>query len=840
MLYTHAKLNGASCTALLSILCPLESPPFSTGDQIMETSPDLSRSGPSLSKPLSPSQPWVRSSVHLPVEILSEIFLLVVAANEDYQMDLTLVCRRWHEVVLSTPGLYTKLRIRRATKKEVVQAFINRRKTGLDVIVDMNDESDGNEFDADNFHACFTAATQVASKWRDLHLISPPPHGEYQDIHITQPLKNLSSFKLASGFGNLVEPLVTAINQTAILEIMDLADPAAVLYFGQPSCSHIFKFLSILDITLPRGSMNTPVDILPHLRWLEEFTAHHLYLPIYPPNASLPLTQTLEYLFLKSTSIQWMGGHVFPALIECSIIFPHHADTIQPLQPVNMPCCQNFEYNSNDLHPLRHFHIPCLSTLEAICVQWGLWRGNLQLIPLCSLVTTSSLITKLVLDIQCSEQLLVLVLRLVPAMNELQLSLASPNALSKAFFQAFILREPDEDDGPGTVRLPKQAIDPLCPSLQSLHLQYKRWLRGIDSKKLIPLFSDIVASHWQEESQFSLTLGFDEDKSSWSVGTPEWNHQNGNWNVTVGILSPHAVIPMFTEFPESGVLPLPFKEVDHLYLNDTPHNNPIDFHFTLDHMELSIGGSDQPILQTPIPCNLPLFHALRVLVVMDVNLSFLAGHTFHRLKRCRVMGTLRLDYIPTQKPVTEMPVCTRMDICDPGLLATFKLPQICELGLDFSVSECGMIWENQILVNSNLSGLKLLHMRAEHIGRDLVQILQPLPLLETLIISAKADVDTFMAMNQLNWEGQKFAIVCPMLQRLQIEGTDPSERPELTLVLEDIVIRRKVRGFPLISFTFYIFSPKPGRKFELIGVDGGFHMEGTVLAKDTHRFRLDI
>ena len=106
---------------------------------------------------------------------------------------------------------------------------------------------------------------------------------------------------------------------------------------------------------------------------------------------------------------------------------------------------------------------------------------------------------------------------------------------------------------------------------------------------------------------------------------------------------------MFTEFPESGVLPLPFKEVDYLYLSDTPHNNPIDFHFTLDHMELSIGGSDQPILQTSIPCNLPLFCALRVLVVMDVNPSFLAGHTFHRLERCRVLGSLRLDYIPSKK-----------------------------------------------------------------------------------------------------------------------------------------------------------------------------------------------
>ena len=806
----------------------------------METSPDPSRSGPSLSNPLLPWRPWVRSGVHLiPDEILSEIFLLVVEEKEYYQENLMLVCWRWHEIVLSTPGLHTQLRIRRATRKEVIQALINRTKTRLDLFVDMNDERDGNEFDADNFHACFTAAAQVAARWRKLHLISPPPHGEYQDIHITQPLEHLDWFELDSDFGNLVEPLVTAISQTAILTVMWLADPAAVLYLGKPSYSNISKFLSVLDIRLPRRSMNTPVDILPHLHMLEIFRAYHLYLPIYPPHASLPLTQTLETLTLKSTSIQWMGGQVFPALMECDVIFPHHANTIQPLHSVNMPFCKNFIYDSNDLSPLRHFHLPKIERLYVRCGQWSVWRGNLQLIPLYSLVTATSLITFLVLDIQCSEQLLVFVLRLVPALQGLELRLASPDYLSKAFFQAFILREHDEDGSPGTIGLPKQSVDPLCPSMQSLRLWYRRWLRGIGSKKLIPLFSDIVASRQKEKSQFSFILGFDEghNESSWSVGTPVRNIQN---TVTVGILCPYAVIPMLTDFPRSGVLALPFKEVDYLYLNDTPHNKPIDFHFTLDHMELSIGGSDQPILQTSIPCNLPLFCALTVLVVMDVNPSFLAGHTFHRLKRCRVMGSLRLDYIPSQKLFTEMPVCTRLDIGDPTLLATFILPQIHKLGLDFSVLECGMIWENNILVNSNLSGLKLLHIRAEDLGRDLVQILQPLPLLETLIISSQVDVDTFRALNQSCWEGQKLAIVCPLLQVLEVEDTDPSERPELTLVLEDVVTLRKVCGSPLKSFTFYIFSPEPGWKFELIGMDGGFAMKKTVLAKDTYPFELDI
>ena len=311
----------------------------------METSPDLSHSGPNSSKRLLPWRSWVRSSVHrIPVEILSDIFLLVAEEWEGYLEDLTLVCWRWHDIVLSTPGIHSPLTIQRATKKEVVQAFINRRKTRLDVIVDMNDERDGHDFGADNFHACFMAAAQVASRWRHLKLISPPPHGEYHDIHITQPLKHLVRFKLASGFGNLVKPLITAISQTATPHLtgIELADAAAVLYLGKPSDPHIFNSLSTLYINLPRRSMSTPVDILPHLLKLKRFIACHLYLPIYPPDASLPLTRTLQYLSLQSASIQWMGGRIFPDLVECIIVFPYHAVTVQPLRPVNMPLCKYF------------------------------------------------------------------------------------------------------------------------------------------------------------------------------------------------------------------------------------------------------------------------------------------------------------------------------------------------------------------------------------------------------------------------------------------------------------------------------------------------------------------
>ena len=133
-----------------------------------------------------------------------------------------------------------------------------------------------------------------------------------------------------------------------------------------------------------------------------------------------------------------MAGHVFPALEKCCIIFPHHADSIHASQPVTMPSCSFLLYHSNDLHPLTLFHLPPLDALDVKNVQWNIWRGNPQLAILCPIVAASPQgLTILCLDVRCSEQLLLFILKLAPALEELWLGLAHPNALSKTFFCAF-------------------------------------------------------------------------------------------------------------------------------------------------------------------------------------------------------------------------------------------------------------------------------------------------------------------------------------------------------------------------------------------------------------------
>ena len=679
----------------------------------------------------------LRNAHFLPVEMLSEIFLLVsqFPGNKRWNWRvLMLVCRHWHAVILSTPGFHTQLMIQRATQKEVVRAFIQGRKTRLGVTVDMNDQGDGSDFNAENFRACFMAAIQAASRWSSLNLISPLPHGEYKDLQVLQSLTHLESL-LAYSFGELLEHLIAAISTDAFpnLTAMSLTGPATILCLVQPARSHIYHSLTALKIQLFKR-MDSPADILPHLHSLETLEACRLCLPFYSPDSPLPLIHTLRSLYLKSVSVQWMAGHVFPALEKCHIIFPHHADTIHALQPITMLSCTFLLYDSNDLHPLSQFHLLSLDALDVKNAQWNVGRGNLQLASLCPiLAATPQTLTVLRLDVKCSDRLLGYLLEFTPALEELWLGLAHPNALSKTFFQAFIAGEFHAAGVSEMIGPPSRRITPLCPSLKLLHLHCKRWMRGPDKRALVIALGAIVGSRQLEaESSFSLRLSFDEapKESHWTVGKPVRKIRDLEYGeLILGYSTLHSIIPMPRLLPKRGLVSLPFKKPEsfHLFIGDS---TSLGFRFVHDHMELMVYDDDRPRPPSSLPCALPDFSALRVLVIKCDDLSILAGRTFHKLERCRLLGVDQLEHSPSRRMLTEaaMPVCIRVDIDNPFVLGALKLPQIHELALDFSDPvHRSAISEKHITGNANMSRLNLLHMKEWQRNGDLVPILRSLP-----------------------------------------------------------------------------------------------------------------
>jgi len=797
-----------------------------------------------------------RHNAHLiPVEIFSEIFLYTVQDDPHSQTNLMLVCRYWRDIMLSTPGIHSQLRIYGWTKKKDVERF--GRRWLLDVTVDTQHlDCFGRSYvNPVEFHACFMAAGEAALRWRSLVLASFPPPGGYKDLQLMHPLQHLESFKLAAScdLGNFLEPLITSITTTVTprFTAIEVFHPDAALYLVQPAHFQIFSSLTTLRLIC--GRMQNPVDILPSLNKLEIFEAHHLRLPIYSPGVDLPLTQILRVLRLKSVSIQWMEGRILAALEECSIIFPHHPDA---LQSVYMPSCSILKYHSNNLRTLEHFHHPPLARLEVKCGQWRTWRGNLQLATLHPIFAARSL-TCLHLEIKCSERLLAYMLGLAPALEELWMGLSSPHALSSAFLLAFAAGGRNTTVGPSS-----RTIVPLCRQLRKLHLHYKRWSRGAERNALISTFGAIVASHRTKKQTFSFRLSYGEGSGlqEWVVREPveRFDFESQGDRTFIGVSNPHGIVPLSRPSvfgrPRTGLEYPPLPSESKYIATQEDLELPIDYFFSFHSLKevrmraLNLGMRSN----TQSSPDAPLFHTLKVLTVCASRLSPLASQTFHKLERYQEEFAFDVDE-PRQDRLTEMPVCTRL-VTSLSRLATLKLPQVCELEVIVNHEEKpDYLWEKYVAVNAQLSGLKLLSLSTTVNGtsyfNDTPKILGSLPALETLVLHYRHLVypyvtffEAFIPMNAQGtsepiWEGQIPKVLCPRLESLQIEGVRPTVQPELMPMLKDIVTLRALIGCPLKSFTFYLWHPYKPQKWELIGRDGSFTMEEVVPAQE---FQLDI
>ena len=738
---------------------------------------------------------------------------------------------------------------------------VNRfgRRWLLDVTVDMGVYwRDGTGFNPVEFHACFMAAAEAASRWRSFTLVSLPPPGTCEDLQIMKPLLCLEYFKLAAtcDLGNFLDPLLTALTTTTTprFTVMEVFRPDTALYLLQPTHWHIFSSLTVLRLICRR--MENPVDILPHLHKLETFEAHHLFLPVYSPGVHLSLIQTLRVLHLKSVSVQWMADRTFPVLEECTIISPRQADAIRS---VSMPSCSILKYDSNKLVTLERFHLHNLDRLEVKCGQSSARRGDMQLASLHSIFVAQRL-TCLHVQIKCSERLLTYMLGFVPALEELWMGLESPQTLSRAFFLAFVAGRPNASAliGPST-----QTIAPLCRKLRKLHLHYKRWLRGPEKNALIPTLSDIVASHQPEEqSGFSVRLSFDEgpEQHLWKVHGPVERFDIGveAHESFIGFSSPHGIAPLSTASGDNYDYFRLFGELEYMTTYQDS-NLPISYFFPFHSLKevrvprLALKSQ----LNARFAPSLSLFHTLRVLHVWSIPTPFLAGQTFHRLERYKD-NVNEIEHITEQTRLANMPVCTRL-VVPLSRLATLKLPQICELSVCNDGDQSHDTWEKHIVVNADLSGLKLLHVSDDCVGGfptiDIIKILRLVPALETLVIDRSCLADSYVRFfetlvpsdasktfgwNQTSGKGRMSGVLCPRLESLQIEGISLTERPELMPVLRDIVTLRAKIGSPLKSFTFNLqasLQASRGEKWELIGSGNSFIMETVIPAQI---FKLDI
>ena len=376
-----------------------------------------------------------------------------------------------------------------------------------------------------------------------------------------------------------------------------------------------------------------------------------------------------------------------------------------------------------------------------------------------------------------------------------------------------------------------------------------------------PNFGGIVASHLPEEqSGFSLCLSFDEGPKEQvlKVHRPVMRFDIGldKDEIYVGFSSPLGIVPISTASKDGFPYLEHFKELE--YVKAFTHLHlPSDYFFPFHNLrEVRMDGpmlGIQPSIQ--FSSDLPFLHTLRVLDVCSIQSSFLAGQTFHKLKRYR-------EHIDTEENniqshlLTEMPVCTRLEV-PLSRLATLKVPQACELSVSITRNHGTTFWETVLAVNANLSNVKFLQVWQFYgaFGKNdndaILKLLESFPALETLVVDISGldfsyaeldipcvdllkafvpmDAEGTSGLNQPSQRGQISGALCPRLESMQIEGIRPTRKPELMPVLEDIVTLRTSIGCPLKSFTFY--CNRYSKKWELIGRDRCFNMEEVVLAQ---------
>ena len=107
---------------------------------------------------------FIAPITRLPLELLQEIFLIIIDEASGPPLGLVLVCKYWHTIVTS---IWASLNLGTRTPKDAVTRKLERNQWLLDVVVDTDSDRGDSTPSNDDFEAIF-AAIEASSRWRSL------------------------------------------------------------------------------------------------------------------------------------------------------------------------------------------------------------------------------------------------------------------------------------------------------------------------------------------------------------------------------------------------------------------------------------------------------------------------------------------------------------------------------------------------------------------------------------------------------------------------------------------------------------------------------------------------
>jgi len=303
----------------------------------------------------------------------------------------------------------------------------------------------------------------------------------------------------------LVDRLLQNIGATAMENLMKMETNSsyAIRFLLQTPSTYTFHSLTTFRAVVQK--MDEPIDLLPHFSSLEVLEVTNLLLPSYQDITPLPFVHTLRSLYLKTVSIEWMAGRVFPVLDACTIVTPPRPFLALD---VHLSTCREFQFHHQCTTSFGRFRMPMVSLLEINSNQWSPLKGSESLVHMCmaglGMVLQPSVLH---LTLLCNGSLLISALRLLPNLMELSLKLPRPSALGRRFFTA-LLAQPAVMPNV-TFYAPwvsstwfswaeeqNEWCTSICPSLRVFKLWYQRWLRPNEQ---IGMVAPLLALGWTRQ-----------------------------------------------------------------------------------------------------------------------------------------------------------------------------------------------------------------------------------------------------------------------------------------------------------------------------------------------------
>jgi len=565
----------------------------------------------------------------LPAEIIMEIFRIVFDINQP-STKVTLVCCRWYRVIGAMTGLQLPLELGTWTDPGMVQRAVGgMARRLLNIMVDTDQDFEFGGSSGEPYSALAIAAGN-ASLWRSLTVHSLPRGGQLSDqsLHtlITSmdisPMSRLEEVKLTLELdpSPLVDHLLQNIGATAMRSLMKMETSslyAIRLLLQTPST---YTFCSLTTFRAMVRKMNETIDLLSHFSKLEVLEVTNLLLPSYQDETPLPFVQTLRYLYLKTVSIDWMAGRVFPVLDACTIITPPRPFLAFD---VHLSTCRDFQFHHLCTTSLGRFRMPMVSLLAIDGNQWNPLKGSESLVHICMAGLGTVLRPSVLhLTILCNESVLISALRLLPNLRELSLKLPRPSALGRCFFTALLAQ-------PATMPLitspagysvssgwfywaeqRNRWYTALCPSLRVFELWYRRWLRPSEQ---IGMVAPLLALGWTRQK----------------TATPLQNlcvhmkANSGDWNS----------VELLPVKPEC-LMDLNIPHLQSLELNNEEHRALFEMNLT----SAALSVIDEPICRFRYITEAlfgPSFHRLRALSVrgrQKTKTPLNVLHCFHHLE----------------------------------------------------------------------------------------------------------------------------------------------------------------------------------------------------------------